>query len=402
MSYQFKYQGLDKAGARVAGICDADSEQEAVKQLFADGIMVSTVAVQSDSGARRLNLRSSSVSSTQLEEFTTEIAILLSRGVRIDRAMEVSRKGEERNRLNAIVSELSANLRSGMQLSEAASKYPDVFDSLFISLVKAGEVSGRLDFAFTQLSESLKYRNELRRDVIQAITYPSVILCVCIVSIFFVFNYIVPQMRPLFEGAQSLPVYTSMLLAVGDWFVRYQMAFALLVLGLLIALPRALKRPTAKQKILKFISRWPLIGPLLIRTDSVRVNSALAMTMSAGVSIDEALGLAAKSVSNPDIIAELKAAQSKIRGGETIRRSLSKSELYPDFAISLIEVGEETGDLVASFSEITSRSRSEFESTVKQITSLLEPLLILLMGGIVGAVVVVMLLSVVAVNDVAI
>jgi type II secretory pathway component PulF len=140
---------------------------------------------------------------------------------------------------------------------------------------------------------------------------------------------------------------------------------------------------------------------MMLQVNQVQVNSTLAMTLSAGIPVDEALGMASMSVENPDVANSLKSAQEQVRRGATLTSSLANSTLYPDFALSLIEVGEESGDLIPCFEELTARARSQFELRVAQFTAVLEPLLILAMGAIVGGVVVTMLLSVVSVNDVA-
>jgi type II secretory pathway component PulF len=278
-------------------------------------------------------------------------------------------------------------------------EFPRTFSPLYQNLVKIGEQTGSLALIFDRLSKDLNFQAELRSKIVEALTYPLVILAVCIVSILFVFNYIVPQMGGLFDGMESLPVYTTVLLETSAWFQQYQWWLLVGIGGLVAGLVATLSNPEAKARLLDFMVEVPGIRNAFIKIESVRFNAAVAMMCAAGMAIDKAVLLACESVGSGQLRRGLLAAQQKVRKGEALSNSLQTSPLFPDFSIALIEVGEESGDLVPVFEELASRARSEFESWVLRFASLLEPLLIIVMGGIVGAVVVTMLLSIVSVND---
>ena len=397
----FRFQAMDKSGGRVSDTVTAASKDAAIAELYDRGLFVSSISLDKPSGLAGLSFDRGGVGRTDVERLATELSILLRSGVRIDKGLGVLERNSKSSGLKQLLGSIITAVRGGDSLSNALSKHESIFGRLFINLVRAGEASGRLDIVFAQLSSDLKYQQQLRNDVIQALTYPAVIFSVCVICVMFVFNYVVPQMSPLFEGVDNIPSYTAALLAASDWLRANQLYAGMGLVAIMALLVRSLMVPATRAQLLRQFSGFPLIGPMMLQVNQVQVNSTLSMTLSAGIPVDEALGMASMSVENPDVANSLKSAQEQVRRGATLTSSLANSALYPDFALSLIEVGEESGDLIPCFEELTARARSQFELRVAQFTAVLEPLLILAMGAIVGGVVVTMLLSVVSVNDVA-
>ena len=397
---KFQYEDIDASGVRHRGEIESEQQSSAVSQLALRGLMVSKIA-QNASFAGSLRLTEGKLGSSQLERFTSEVAMLLRNGVRIDKALSVLVRNTKMPAEKRFLVQVLDRVRGGETLSSALKEIPDLFSDTYTNLVTAGEASGRLDDVFLQLAQDLRFKRKLRNQVVQAITYPTVILFVCVLSIAFVFNYIVPQMAPLFSGAAELPGYTLVLLGVSEWFRNYQvyLLVGVFITGALIT--NSFRSNSRRDDILGRLSRWPLVGGLILQVNQIQANSTLSITLASGLSIDRALGLAANSVKNKGICQSLSAAQDRVRRGDSTSNALRDNPLYPDFAHSLIEVGEEGGDLQPCFQELTDRARADFELRVGQLTSILEPLLILFMGGIVGGVVVTMLLSVVSVNDIA-
>ena len=291
-------------------------------------------------------------------------------------------------------------VRSGESLSDARATENEVFNSLYINLVQLGESSGTLPKIFARLAEDIKFQSELKSKITQALTYPAAIFLVCIFCIVFIFNYIVPQMSGLFEGMPEIPTYTAFLLGASAWMISYQWLLLVGISGLVLGVMAALKTRSGARRINDGLMLVPGIRNVSILIERIRFNSAIAMMLEAGILIDRCLEMAVGSVKNKSVQQDLIVAKNRVKKGDTLSNALRASPLFPDFALSLIEVGEESGHLEPVFSELSSRSRREFESWVDRMTSLLEPLLILFMGGVVGGVVVTMLLSIVSVNDV--
>lgn len=395
----FHYKGFDKAGARSQGSIEADTAEQAKAALQTQGLLIrelkaeQVVATSLFSTARKPKL-------ADIEFFTAELAVLLESGLKIDKGIELLRQSNRKPQLQELLSKLSKDLRSGKQLSQALRAYQQHFDPLYINLVEIGEATGQLSEIFRELANELAFRRDLQQKVTQALTYPAVIMAVCILAVFFVFNYVVPNMATLFAGKTDLPLYTTLLLAVSDWMQQYQwyLVTALFVAG--IGLVKALQSEQFSQQWQRLQLQLPGLSSGVALVERIRFNSGLSMMLAAGVPIDVAMQLAAGSIRNAVIRAELQVAINKIKRGELLSVCLRETRLYPDLYASLLSVGEESGQLSRVFREIAQRSQKDFSAWVSRATTLLEPLLILLMGGLVGGVVVIMMLSITNVNDV--
>jgi len=395
----FLYQAYDTHGGRIDGQIEANSFEEAKQELKHQKLTITSLKADSKVTGNIAFFERKNVSLEELEFITSELAILLKNGVKIDKSLSILKRNKPPGAASKLLNELHTAVKRGNVLSDAMAEQPEVFDALYVNLVRLGEASGDLAHVFVKLSADLKFKSELKRKIIQSLTYPMVIFAVCILCILFIFNYIVPQMSGLFDGLPELPVYTAILLNVSSWMQSYQWFLFAGIFAGVIALVSAFRNPVAKRNLDEIMLKMPLIKGALLVIERIRFNSALTMMLEAGISIDKALELAAGSVKNRSIRQGLIAAKEHIKKGAGLTESLGRSPIYPDFFLSLLEVGEESGKLAPVFEEIASRSRSEFESWADNMTSILEPLLILTMGGIVGSVVVTMLLSIISVND---
>ena len=396
----FSYKAYDNLGAKADGGIEAADLDLAKAALSEQGLMVVSVTEDTSFTQELGFLSRRRVSAQELEFLTSELALLLNSGVTIDRGLAVIKRNSTSAPQARLVASLHDAVRRGESLSEAMAAESEVFNPLYVNLVKLGESSGTLPKIFSRLAEDIKFQSELRSKIMQALTYPAVIFFVCILCIVFIFNYIVPQMSGLFEGLPEIPTYTAFLLGASAWMISYQWFLLLGIVTAVGMLVTALKTAGGARRIDEALLMVPGIKNVFILVERIRFNTAIAMMLESGILIDRCLDMAVGSVKNQTIQQDLKVAKERVKKGDTLSKALRASPLYPDFSLSLIEVGEESGQLEPVFAEISRRSRREFESWVDRMTSLLEPLLILVMGGIVGGVVVTMLLSIVSVNEV--
>ena len=396
----YTYTAFDSHGGKVTGEIQAASQVDASASLRQQGVMVSAIKenVALPEGIDFFTRRK--ISSDELELLTSELALLLNSGVTIDKGLAVVRRNSSSAPYAKLVGGLYDSVRNGSSLSEAMADQGDTFNALYINLVKLGESSGNLPKIFTRLAEDIKFQGELKRKIIQALTYPAVIFAVCILCVVFIFNYIVPQMAGLFADMAEIPTYTAVLLGVSSWMISYQWFLLLGICGSVAALIAALRTPAGARQIDEALLYLPVVKNVLILVERIRFNTAISMMLDAGILIDRSIEMAIGSVQNKTIRQDLTAVKDRVKKGEILSKALRSSPVYTDFSISLIEVGEESGDLAPVFREVSTRARRDFESWVDRMTSLLEPILILTMGGIVGGVVVTMLLSIVSVNDI--
>jgi len=395
----FIYKAYDKAGAKIDGQIEAVDRATALAHVQSQGLLPSELKEYKES-ADNLFGNSKKVSLADLEFLTAELSLLLSSGVRIDKGLDIIRRSKAQPALVRLLTSVSSGISKGQSLSLAMSEHNEVFDPLYINLVELGEASGQLPEIFAKLAEDLKFRRDLQRKIISSLTYPFVILAVCVLCIVFIFNFIVPKLSVLFSDPETLPWYTQVLLGISNWMQNYQLFLGIGFVAGTLGLVHLFKQP-------KFLKAWqetllkiPGLASSVLTTERIRFNSALAMMLQAGLPIDKALDLAKGNIKNQVLQREMEIVRNKVKHGHSLSPSLKQTSLYPDFYVSLLEVGEESGNLSQVFDEIANRSRQEFETWTEKMTTLIEPLLILLMGGIVGGVVVVMLMSMVAVNDV--
>jgi type II secretory pathway component PulF len=394
----FTYKAYDSSGGKVDGQLEAHDKTFALAELKKQGLMPSQVKEMATENGSVLSF-GQKVTLSDLEFLTSELSLLLESGVRIDRGIDIIRRTKAKPALAKLLSDISRTIKKGKSLSEAFKAHDDIFDPLYCNLIELGEASGNLSEIFAGLAKDLKFRRDLQSKIVSSLAYPVVIFFVCILSVFFIFNFIIPKMATMFEGAQDLPWYTDAMLSTSEWMIKYQ---GLLILGLIVTivgLMAGAKRPAFVKWWQNVSLKLPIIKKAVITVERIRFNSGLAMMVKSGVQIDRAIGLSAGNIKNHHLQREIDIAKIKIKNGSALTPALKQTSLYPDFFISLLEVGEESGNLERVFEEIANRSRQEFESWTQRMTTLLEPLMILFMGGFVGGVVVMMLMSMVSMND---
>ena len=396
---RFIYEAYDVSGAKLQGEINSIDERAAAKQLIDQNLIVVSLVKESESNEMGSFFSRNRVSAEQVEYLTTELSLLLNAGVTIDKGLGILRRNSVSPGQSRLIGHLHDAVRRGQTLSDAMAEREDVFSPLYLNLVKLGETSGNLPDIFSRLSADLKFQSELKGKVVQALIYPGVIFTVCILCIFFVFNYIVPQMSSLFEGVSEIPFYTAMLLSLSAWMINYQWYLLLCLILLFGALYSSARSPSMSAQLDTILAGLPGVSGMILLVERVRFNTALAMMLASGILIDRSLDMALGSVKNSQIKQTLVAARDRVKKGGQLSMALRNSPIYDDFSMTLVEVGEESGDLSSVFQEISIRARRDFEVKVDRMTALLEPALILVMGGIVGGVVVVMLLSIVSVND---
>jgi len=401
---RYRYQAFDEIGAKVSGEIEAAGRENALGELRSRGYFpVSLVegGLEAD-WKSALGIDRSRPGLGDLEFLTAELSLLLDSGVRIDRALGILQRARKQGPLAGLLATLSVEVKQGRQLSEALGAKSDVFDPLYVNLVALGEASGRLPEVFRGLAEDLRFRRELRQKILSAAAYPIVVAMVCVIAILFIFNFVVPNLQTLFTDASELPWYTSLLLDSAEFMQKWQWLVAAVIFLIAFLLRRFRNSPSVVDLLDGLLMETPFLKNATLTVERVRFCSGLGLMLDAGLPVDRALTLALGNVRHRALRRELAAAVEKVKRGEQLSGSLRQTRVFPDYFASLLEVGEEGGELSRVFTEIARRSRNEFSDWALRLTTLLEPLLILVMGLIVGSVVVVMMLSITSVTDIGI
>lgn len=398
---QYRYRGFDQSGGRVSGFIDAESADEALDKLRLASIAPTHIdlASQGPDWRQALGLPEPAVGLAELEFLTSELSLLLESGVRIDKAVGILQRVGAKRAVSALLKSLWNDLKQGKQLSEAMSAHPEVFDPLYVNLVGLGEASGKLPEVFRGLADELRFQRELRQRIVSASVYPAVVAGVCILAVVFIFNFVVPNLQILFADDADLPWYTAALLGSSEFLRQWQ--------GVLIAsalfggyfLWSRRKSPAVVAFTERLFAETPGLRDATSMVERIRFCSGLGLMLDAGLPVDRALTLATGNIRHGLFRREVAAAVEKVKRGEQLSAVLRQTRIFPDYFASLLEVGEESGELSRIFNEIARRTREDFSAWALRLTTLLEPLLILIMGLIVGGVVVIMMLSITSVAD---
>jgi len=394
LSQLFRYKAYDRSGKNEVGEISAQSKAEAKKILLQRNLLLLSIT------PIKFNSHSSKVSLADIEQSTEQLAILLNNGLKIDKALEVLARTNTKSGIGRVWKSILDEIKKGKSLSESIETRVDVFSSLYCEMVKIGESTGNLPKVFTRLSENLRFQIGLRSKVLQAISYPFFILLVCVSAIWAIFNFVVPSMSTMFESMEEVPSYTQFLLNLSAGVQQYQIHAVILFFLVVFSGVYFFNQPKTRNSFIAFMVKLPLIKGVTNKADRIRFATALQLTLESGVSLSSALKLAGETVIDVQLKQKLAVIAAQVSSGSQLSDGLQTANFFDDIALSLIAVGEESGTLDNSFREIASRSRQNFESWLMRFTALLEPLLILIMGGVVGSVVIIMLLSIVSINDV--
>ncbi|NOU51813.1 type II secretion system F family protein [Pseudoalteromonas sp. JBTF-M23] len=396
---EFEYKAIDAQGSRHQGTIEALDTKEAQQSLNEQGLSpIELKVIGKSSGLSELF--SQKVDLEQLEFFTSELSLLLESGVRVDKGIDIIRQSNSHPALNRLLNQIATSLKKGESLSQSFAKHEALFGPLYISLLKIGETSGNLPEVLRRLAADLKFQKDLKSQVSAALTYPSVIFFVCIMAVYFVLTFIVPKMAGIFTDLSQAPWYTQMIIGVSQFFIDYQAVILSAMIACITAIVYGFKKPEVRSWFYAKAAKLPGIGAIITTSERIRFAQSMSMMLEAGLQLDTTLELTSDTLKHPDYRRDAKQALKQLKSGQPLGQVLGKTRIFPDFFLSIIKVGEETGRLPRVFEEVAVRSRSDLEQVIKKFTTMLEPIMLLFMGGFVGGIVITMLMSMVSINDV--
>ncbi len=399
----FRFEALDTAGKSQRGVIEADTARSARGQLRTQGLTPVLVepAGQRARGARSERLSfGRSLSQREQALFTRQLASLMVAGLPVDEALGVLSDQAEREYLRELVAAIRAEVLGGQSLAGALQRHPRDFPEIYRALVSAGEHTGKLGIVLTRLADYIEQRNALKQKIVLAFTYPGIVTLVAFGIVSFLLSYVVPQVVSVFATTkQALPLITVMMMALSD-YVRHDWwiaLIALVVLGWLVQ--RVLAQPGPKLAFHRWLLTAPLVGKLVRGYNTVRFASTLAILTAAGVPILRALQAAGETLSNAAMRANVDEAIVRVREGTSLSRALAGTRTFPPVLVHLIRSGEATGDVTTMLDRAANGEAMELERRTMFLTSLLEPLLILAMGGMVLVIVLAVMLPIIELNQ---
>jgi type IV pilus assembly protein PilC len=387
----FKYIALTTSGKERKGSVQAPDANAATATLREQGLFIVKISDESKAEAglsQEFNLDSlnqyRSVSRTQLVFFFKQLSFMLRAGLPILQALQLSQTQVSSGRLKLVIGEMLVDIENGYQLSKAMEKHRDVFPTIAVNLMAAGESTGSLDSVANRLATHLEKKAALRSQTINAMIYPTVVLIVALGVVIFLVVSIIPKFAKFLLGqGKALPASTQFLIDASDFALKYGIFIAVAFAFCIISLIVAYKTPLGRLKLDAFSLKIPVVGNLLLHGIMAEFNWSLSMMLRSGLTALESLRISGKVISNRLISDKLFMAADQILTGKDLASSL-KHPAIPDLVIQMTSMGEKTGTLDQVLQEVGSFYEEQLQVGVKRMSAMIEPAMILIIGGIVG------------------
>jgi len=404
---RYRYRAVSASGDILEGEMDAASSASVAERLADMGHTPIRAQEAGHAGGRGFGALALSplrrrVNRRDLALLTRELATLLRAGVPLDRALEILQAIVAKQHLRDALERVLDQVRGGSALADAMATRPHDFPRFYTSMVKAGEVSGTLDQVLERLAEFLERSQAVSESVRSALVYPIILVVVACGSLIVLVTSVIPQFRPLFESAgQALPLPMAVLVGVADVLSAYWWAFALAIVAAVLGFRRALAQRDSRLKIDAAMLRWPLVGALIRKLEAARLCRMLSTLLRNGVSLLTALAVIRETLNNLALREAVERAAAAVKEGRGLSRSFADEEVLPDMALSLIRVGEESGQLEGMLDQVATIQERDVQRTISRLLALLVPALTIGLGLIVAVVIVTLLSAILGVNQLA-
>ncbi|TKS59884.1 MAG: type II secretion system protein GspF [Nitrospira sp.] len=401
----YQYRGYRNDGGAATGIVDAENVKVARLKLRKEGVFPTDVEEQGQTSARhpegsRIRAthtlgRSAALTSNDLALMTRQFATLLVAGLPLVEALGVLVDQAEKKPVKALFADIREQIRGGKSLSAVLETYGKDFSPIYVHMVRAGEASGALDQILFRLAEFLEKQLALKNKVTNAILYPALMLIVGVSVLFFLMTFVVPKITAVFVSMkQALPWPTVALMSVSQLFADYWILVVGLVVGGIVITRRFVRTDSGRMAADRVILRLPLIGDVARMVSISRLTGTLATMLASGVQLLDALDVSKRVMNNRVLEETVEGARQNIREGETIADPLKRSGEFPALVTHMIAVGERSGEMEEMLRRVSQIYDGEVERVITRLTSLMEPIMILVMGVIVFFIVVAILLPI--------
>ncbi|MCK4993803.1 MAG: type II secretion system F family protein [Candidatus Omnitrophica bacterium] len=400
--YRYKAKkGPDKV---ITSVIAAGSKEEAVDKISKMGylpVLVEVSGSSSNDNFKQQGFFAGRIKQKQITVFARQLSILLKSGVPILKALIILTNQTPNQKLKRILNSVRVQIKDGKTLSSALAFHSEVFSVLFVSLIAAGEESGTMEVALLRIAEYRKKKEQIFSDIRTALTYPILMALVGTGTIIFMLTFVMPRLLSIFTRlGQELPLPTKILISISN-FLTQQWVWPVFVLGIaviFILIKRMMATKAGKLIASHIKLRSPIFGALFLKAELAQFSRTLDLLLKSGIQLLSAIQKSIATLDNEVIKQELKKGYKSIEQGETFGATLDKCSLFPKFMVNLVSVGEESGKIEGALEELAITYEEETDEAIKIMTNLLEPLMILFMGVIVGFIIVSMLLPVFQLN----
>lgn len=394
---KYKYEAVDSSGKKILGQIEAASEKEVRKALRVQGIRVKKIIPPSilefDLGMWIVDKGfATAIGPKDLSSFTKQLSVMISAGVPILQSLEILYRSEKNPSLKVAIKKIATDVGEGKTIAEAMETQKG-FDKLYCNLVKAGEAGGILDTILKKLSVHMDKQEKTKAQIKSAMMYPSIVCAVGAVVIWGMMVFVVPQFTGMLkETNQEVPWITQFVIDTSNFTGAYSPIMVPSVFVGLMLFMSYIKTPTGKIAWDNFSMRFPVFGKIIIKGNLSSFSNTLSTLLSAGVSLIEALDICIETIDNGVIAKDLKEVKRKVVEGKTLTEPLSKIEYFPELVTQMIRVGEQTGQIDQMLARVAEVFEDEVDTLIGGMTKMIEPLIIVVLGGIVATILVAMYL----------
>lgn len=384
----FNYEALNNENKTVRGTVDGIDRNSVVGALTKQGLKPLQVSMQSDSLKKGLALFRPKVKITDLVIFTRQLSTMVSAGVPLLRALNTLESQAENKRMKEVLQSVIKDVEGGAALGDALSKFPDVFSDIYVNMVRAGEAAGIVDDILKRLASQVEKNSSMRKKIKSASTYPVVLLSLTTVAFFGLMIFVIPTIGKILKDLggpdAKLPAMTLAMMAVSDFIVNNVI---LIVIGSFVAgflFRKWAKTPGGKLAIHHFVLKVPVLKTLIMKISVARFTRTFSALIGAGVSVVEALKVTSRAIGNKVYEQAIEKAAGEVVNGQQLSQALDGNKLFPGIVPQMLAVGEETGQTDVVLIKVAEFYEEEVDATIDSLSSILEPVMIVIMGGMVG------------------
>ncbi|MGA2364618.1 MAG: type II secretion system F family protein [Steroidobacteraceae bacterium] len=387
----YRWEGMDKKGQRIKGRSVAANEQALKSELRRQGVVATRIRKQSQAFKS-----GGSVKAEDIAIFSRQLATMLGAGIPLVQAFEIVGNGHEKPAMQRLVLDIKSDVEGGTSLHEALAKHPLHFDDLFVNLVEAGEQSGALETLLDKVATYKEKSEAIKKKVKKALFYPAAVLVVAVIVSLILLIFVIPQFESLFKGfGADLPAFTQMVVNLSKFVQANGLYMAIVAGGLGYAFFYFKKRSRKMREFLDRVSlKLPIIGPILKKAAIARYARTLSTMFAAGVPLVEALESVAGACGNIIYEDGVMKMRDEVATGQRLQRAMENTGLFPNMVVQMIAVGEESGSLDAMSGKVATFYEEDVDAAVDSMSSLLEPLIMAVLGVLVGGMVIAMYLPI--------
>ena len=387
----FAWEGMDRSGKRVKGETPAADDATVRAELRRQGITPAKIRKKTQIGRRKKKIVSKDIS-----VFSRQLATMMQAGVPLVQAFDIVGRGHENPAMSDLILSVKNDLQSGTALTLALAKHPLYFNQLFCNLVQAGEQAGVLDTMLDKLATYLEKTESIKGKIKKALFYPAAVIIVAIVVTAVIMIFVIPQFKDLFSSFGSdLPAFTLLVMSISEFMVEWWWGLGLAIGTGGYGIAQSYKNSNQlREAVDRAMLKFPIIGPILHKAAVARFARTLSTMFSAGVPLVEALNSVAGATGSVVYSQAVLGMREKVATGQSLQLSMRQADLFPHLVIQMTAIGEEAGSLDAMLSKVADFFEEEVDNAVDALSSLLEPMIMIIIGGLVGSLVVAMYLPI--------